>query len=111
MRKQESILGIIEFYNKTNRFNLEKTIDLFADSVENYKKAKTRPQKLKFVALSFINACRVASVETLTGAQCFEVFNNLATDFNATKPTVERAINKIMRKEREAYENNNSDKC
>ena len=39
MRKQESILGIIEFYNKTNRFNLKKTIDLFADSIENYKKA------------------------------------------------------------------------
>lgn len=103
---KETIQSIIEFESKKYEgaeFSL--VLDLFQNSVENYKVA-TKRKKLEYVAKTFINACLVASMDALTGAQAFEVFNNLATDLETDKDTLEKKINKIMKKERSEYEKN-----
>ncbi len=103
---KETIQSIIEFESKKYEgaeFSL--VLDLFQNSVENYKVA-TKKKKLEYVAKTFINACLVASMDALTGAQAFEVFNNLATDLETDKDTLEKKINKIMKKERSEYEKN-----
>jgi len=103
---KETIQSIIEFESKKYEgaeFSL--VLDLFQNSVENYKVA-TKRKKLEYVAKTFINACLVASMDALTGAQAFEVFNNLATDLETDKDTIEKKINKIMKKERSEYDKN-----
>lgn len=103
---KETIQSIIEFESKKYEgaeFSL--VLDIFQNSVENYKVA-TKRKKLEYVAKTFINACLVASMDALTGAQAFEVFNNLATDLETDKDTIERKINKLMKKERSEYEKN-----
>lgn len=103
---KETIQSIIEFESKKYEgaeFSL--VLDIFQNSVENYKVA-TKRKKLEYVAKTFINACLVASMDALTGAQAFEVFNNLATDLETDKDTLERKINKLMKKERSEYEKN-----
>jgi len=84
----------------------EKAIDIFVDSVENYKKA-TKRKKLYWIAKTFIASCLIMGIDYLTGAQCMEVFNNLCTDFGADKPTVAKEIDKVMKKERKQNEKNN----
>jgi hypothetical protein len=103
---KETIQSIIEFESKKYEgaeFSL--VLDIFQNSVENYKVA-TKRKKLEYVAKTFINACLVASMDALTGAQAFEVFNNLATDLETDKDTLERKINKLMKTERSEYEKN-----
>jgi hypothetical protein len=103
---KETIQSIIEFESKKYEgaeFSL--ALDILQNSVENYKVA-TKRKKLEYVAKTFINACLVASMDALTGAQAFEVFNNLATDLETDKDTIEKKINKIMKKERSEYEKN-----
>lgn len=103
---KETIQSIIEFESKKYEgaeFSL--VLDIFQNSVENYKVA-TKRKKLEYVAKTFINACLVASMDALTGAQAFEVFNNLATDLETDKDTLERKINKLMKMERSEYEKN-----
>lgn len=103
---KETIQSIIEFESKKYEgaeFSL--VLDIFQNSVENYKVA-TKRKKLEYVAKTFINACLVASMDALTGAQAFEVFNNLATDLETDKDTLEKKINKLMKTERSEYEKN-----
>lgn len=99
-------MEIMSFYaQKYPDMTFEIALDFFENSVENYKVA-TKRKKLEYVAKTFINACLVASMDALTGAQAFEVFNNLATDLETDKDTLERKINKLMKMERSEYEKN-----
>lgn len=103
---KETIQSIIEFESKKYEgaeFSL--VLDIFQNSVENYKVA-TKRKKLEYVAKTFINACLVASMDALTGAQAFEIFNNLATDLETDKDTLEKKINKLMKTERSEYDKN-----
>ena len=103
---KETIQSIIEFESKKYEgIEFSLALDIFQQSVENYKVA-TKRKKLEYVAKTFINACLVASMDALTGAQAFEVFNNLATDLETDKDTLERKINKLMKMERSEYEKN-----
>lgn len=100
----ETIETIMAFeLKKYNDISFHKALDLFQESVENYKRA-TKRQKLKYVAQVFIKACIVMNIEYLTGAQCMEIFNNVATDYGADKDIIEKEINKEMKKERKEYE-------
>lgn len=100
----ETIETIMAFeLKKYNDIDFHKALDLFTESVEKYKRASKR-QKLSCVAQVFIKACLVLGVEYLTGAQCMEVFNNIATDYGADKPDIEKQINKELQKERKEYE-------
>lgn len=97
---KNDIYTIMEWLVKQSpTISFTESLDIFADSVENYKKAKKR-QKLNCVAQAFIDACRVMAMDLLTGAQALEVFNNLATDLGTDKDTLENAINKLIRKQR-----------
>lgn len=103
---KETIQSIIDFETcKYQGIEFSLALDLFTESVENYKRA-TRRQKLSCVAKAFINACLVLSMDYLTGAQALEVVNNLSTDLETDKEVLEKAINKQMRKERKDYEKN-----
>lgn len=105
-RKMETIQSIIEFETqKYQGIEFSLALDIFQDSVENYKRA-TKRQKLSCVAKAFINACLVLSIDYLTGSQALEVVNNLSTDLETDKETLEKAINKQMKKERKDYEKN-----
>ena len=109
----ETIISIIDFeVRKHQGIEFHKALDLFQESVENYKTAPQR-KKLECGAQTFISACIVAAVEPLTGAQAFEVFNNVATDYGADKEILEKAINNLMQKERKDYEKDfyNPDTC
>lgn len=88
---------ILRCYNK--QISKEKALDIFLDSVENYKKAPKK-DKLKHIAESYINALMVMKIDFLTGAQAFEVANNLATDFETNKDIIEKEIIKLIIKER-----------
>lgn len=87
---------IIKYYRK-NTLTKKKAIDIFADSVENYKKANKK-ERLYWVAKSFIDAFLVMKCDFLTGAQALEVANNLATDFGADKDIINRKIVYIVSK-------------
>lgn len=103
---RETIQSIMEFQSKKYQdIEFSLALDIFQESVENYKRAPKR-QKLDCVAKVFINACLVMSVEYLTGAQAMEVFNNIATDYGADKDTLELRINKLITKQRKEYERN-----
>ena len=102
----ETIISIIDFQTKKYQgIDFSTALDIFCDSVEQYKHSIKR-KKLECVAKVFMNACLVASLDNLTGAQCFEVFNNLATDLETDKEVLENAINKLVRKEKKDYERN-----
>lgn len=79
----------------TPKMTYHKTLDIFSDAVENYKHC-TYKEKLYYVALSFILAANITRIDFLTGAQAFEVADNVATDFGADKIRVQNQINKIM---------------
>lgn len=107
---RETIQSIMEFQSKKYQdIEFSLALDIFQESVENYKRA-TKRQKLDCVAKVFINACLVMSVEYLTGAQAMEVFNNIATDYGADKDTLELRINKLIKKQRKEYEKNNDNR-
>lgn len=100
MAKSQTIYTVIDIIkSKYHDITLKKAIDIFTDTVENYKKSKKK-QKLKWVAQAFIDSCLVMSVDYLTGIQCGEIANNLATDLGTNKDTVERKIDKLIKKER-----------
>lgn len=101
--KKWNLEQIITFWGRTcPKMPLSKTIDIFADSVENYKDCNYS-QKLYFVANTFILAANVMRVDFLTGSQAMEVANNLATDFGADKTKVQNQINKIMKENERKY--------
>lgn len=93
----ESIIGLQLTQHEDIDFS--KALDIFTDSVENYKRS-TKRQRLNCVALVFINACLIMGIDYLTGAQAMEVFNNIATDYGADKDVLEKRINKIIKKQR-----------
>lgn len=106
----ETIISIIEFQSrKYHGIGFSEALDIFCDSVEQYKHSIKR-KRLECVAKVFMNACLVAGIDNLSGAQCFEVFNNLCTDMETDKETLEKAINKLVRKEKKDYERN-KDNC
>lgn len=80
----------------TPKMTYHKALDIFSDAVENYKQCAYK-DKLYYVALSFILAANVTRIDFLTGAQAFEVADNVATDFGADKIRVQNQINKIMK--------------
>ena len=95
---KRNIIDIIKWEKKQHpNITLKKALDIFSETVENYKNA-TKRKRLNYVAKCFLDACLIASLEPLTGSQAFEVFNNIATDFDTDKDTVERKINKIIDK-------------
>lgn len=100
----ETLEKVIKF-NKNKSLTRKKAIDLFTYSVENYKKAQQK-DKLFWVAQTFINSYLVMKCDFLTGAQAFEVANNLATDFGADKDTLNKQIVKNLSKERGKNEKN-----
>ena len=96
MFTKKSLITIVESQKYLHPdITLEEAIDIFTETVENYKNAKRR-EKLKWVAQAFIDACLVMSVDYLTGVQCGEIANNLATDLDTDKEKVERKINKLI---------------
>lgn len=78
------------------KMTLKKAMDVFADTVENYKNCSTK-DKLYYDSLSFITAINIMRIDFLTGAQALEVANNVATDFGASKVQVQAQIDKIMK--------------
>lgn len=78
------------------KMTLKKSMDIFADTVENYKNCSPK-DKLYYDSLSFITALNIMRVDFLTGAQALEVANNVATDFGASKIQVQAQIDKIMK--------------
>lgn len=106
----ETIQTIISFQlKKYHGVTPEKVLDIFTESVENYKRAPKR-QKLKCAAQAFIDACLVLGNDYLTGAQALEVFNNLATDLETDKDSLTRQINKLMKQLRKEYEKNSGNR-
>ena len=99
-KNKETVLSIIEYHQKNHTgITLMEALDIFTECVESYKNA-TKRKKLDWVAESFIAACLIAWCEPITGAQAFEIFNNLATDLETNKVAIEKAVNKIMAKKR-----------
>lgn len=78
------------------KMTLKKALDIFADTVENYKNCSPK-DKLYYDSLSFITAINIMRIDFLTGAQAFEVANNVATDFGASKVQVQAQIDKVMK--------------
>lgn len=78
------------------KMTLKKALDIFADTVENYKNCSPK-DKLYYDSLSFITAINIVRVDFLTGSQALEVANNVATDFGASKVQVQAQIDKIMK--------------
>ena len=78
------------------KMTLKKSMDIFADTVENYKNCSPK-DKLYYDSLSFITALNIMRIDFLTGAQALEVANNVATDFGASKIQVQAQIDKIMK--------------
>lgn len=78
------------------KMTLKKALDIFADTVENYKSCFPK-DKLYYDSLSFITAINIMRIDFLTGTQAFEVANNVATDFGASKVQVQAQIDKIMK--------------
>lgn len=77
------------------KMTYHKALDIFSDTVENYKHCRYK-EKLDYVARCFITAANMQRIDFLTGSQAFEVANNVATDFGADKVRVQNRINKIM---------------
>ncbi len=106
----ETINTIIEFESKKYKdVDFSTALDIFTESVEQCKQAKKR-KKLDCAAMAFVHACLVLNICYLTGAQALEVVNNLFTDLGTDKNTLEKAINKIMKKERKEYEKNHTNR-
>lgn len=102
--KNWSIEQIVRWWSKTYpKMTLKKSIDIFADAVEEYKNCHYS-RKLYCVANSFILATNISRIEFLTGCQALEVANNLAADFGASKNQVQNEVNKIMKQMDENYD-------
>lgn len=92
------IIQILELQDKLHpRLWPTYALDIFLKTVEKYKKARKK-NKLKYIAQAFLDACIVLNRDYLMGAQAFEVFNNLATDYGANKDDIEKEINKLLEK-------------
>ncbi len=104
LRKKWSAEQIIRWWGITcPKMTFTKALDIFGDAVESYKDCPYK-EKLHYVALSFILAANISRIDFLTGAQAFEVANNVATDFGADKVRVQNEINKIMHKMEGRYD-------
>lgn len=96
---------IMRFYHKKYKhLTLKQALDLFCCIVETYKGSKNSKEKLHCTADAFLISCIIADKDFLTGAQSFEVANNLATDLGTNKDLIMKEIKKTIKKERMSYE-------
>ena len=102
--KHKSLEQIVRWWSAAYpKMTLKKSIDIFADAVEEYKNCH-HSRKLYCVANSFILATNISRIEFLTGCQAMEVANNLATDFGASKNQVQTQVDKIMKEMEDKYD-------